>query len=188
VLDLSKVEAGKLVLHSETLTSSSIIEQVMPNVDPLAKKNHNELIVHAPQDYVFLADRTRFCQVLLNLLSNACKFTEGGTVTIEVYPDAKGKKWLCWSVSDTGIGIPKESYNKLFRPFSQVDSSRARKHEGTGLGLTISQHFCELMGGRIEFTSELGKGSRFVIFIPAAKDADNEELEDVHSRVSAIAE
>ncbi len=189
VLDLSKVEAGKLVLHSEPLTSSSIIQQVMPTVDPLARKNRNKLVVRAPKDYVFLGDRTRFCQVLLNLLSNACKFTEDGTVTVEVCAEpTNGRRWICWNVTDTGIGIPKESYNRLFRPFSQVDSSMARRHEGTGLGLTISQHFCELMGGRIEFSSEVGKGSRFTIFVPAAQDARHEEPASEPSPVGAAVE
>ncbi len=184
VLDLSKVEAGKLVLHLEPLSSSSIVNSVISTVDPLAKKNGNALVVRAPQDCKFIGDRTRFSQVLLNLLSNACKFTQSGTITLEVRPQSAGTRtWLCWTVTDTGIGIAKESYDKLFQPFSQVDGSFTRRHEGTGLGLAISKHFCEKMGGRIEFSSEVGKGSRFSVFVPMV--AHSPARESVETPVGA---
>jgi signal transduction histidine kinase len=182
VLDLSKVESGKMVLHSEALTVFSIINAVMATVDPLAKKKGNTLIVAAPKDWAFQGDRTRFCQVLLNLLSNACKFTEGGTVTLEVYRKvADGKNCLCWSVTDTGIGIAVEDHDKLFQPFSQVDSSSTRQHEGTGLGLAISKHFCERMGGTVDFSSELGRGSQFTILMPMVMELS--EMEPLNSPV-----
>jgi len=171
VLDLSKVESGKMTFNLEPLSVSSILAFITPTVEVLAKNKRNRLTVHSEGDYTFVADRTRFCQVLLNLLSNACKFTEDGTIKLEVYAKTADRKtWLYWSIIDTGIGIAKENYDKLFKSFSQVDSSVTRRHEGTGLGLAISKTFCERMGGTISVTSELGKGSQFTVTIPAAAE------------------
>jgi signal transduction histidine kinase len=156
-----------MTFRLEALSVSSILESVIPTTEPLAKLKHNTLVVQAGEDYTFVADRTRFCQVLLNLLSNACKFTDRGSVTLEVSRKViDDQAWACWSVTDTGIGIAQESYDKLFRSFSQVDSSATRKHEGTGLGLAISKTFCERMGGTIGFSSEPGKGSQFTVLMP----------------------
>jgi signal transduction histidine kinase len=147
------------------------LESVCPTAELLAKSKRNAFIVRVAEDCTFIADRRRFSQVLLNLLSNACKFTENGTVTLEVYPKvAEDKAWVCWTVTDTGIGIAKENYDKLFKSFSQVDSSATRRHDGTGLGLAISKTFCEKMGGTIGFSSEPGKGSQFTVYIPMVSD------------------
>jgi signal transduction histidine kinase len=181
VLDLSKVESGKMTFNLEPLSASSILAFITPTVEVLAKKKRNRLVVQPVKDYTFVADRTRFCQVLLNLLSNACKFTEDGTITLEVHSKTDDQKtWVCWSVTDTGIGVARENYDKLFKSFSQVDSSATRRHEGTGLGLAISKTFCERMGGTIRFSSELGKGSQFTVFIPAA--ADRQERQERKTR------
>jgi signal transduction histidine kinase len=144
-----------------------MLRSIVPAAEVLAKKNRNTFIVRPAEDYTFWADQTRFCQVLTNLVSNALKFTKDGTVILEVCRQSSGgKDWLHWSVMDTGIGIAKEDHGKLFQPFTQVDGSATRRHEGTGLGLTISKRFCEMMGASIEFSSEVGKGSRFTILIP----------------------
>jgi signal transduction histidine kinase len=178
VLDLSKVESGKMTFNAEPLSVSSILKFIAPTAEVLAKNKKNRLIVRSEEDSKFTADRTRFCQVLLNLISNACKFTENGTITLEVSSKITDQRmWVCWSVTDTGIGIAKENYDKLFKSFSQVDSSATRRHEGTGLGLAISKTFCEKMGGSIEFSSELGKGSQFRVLIPAANDAQDKKRE-----------
>jgi signal transduction histidine kinase len=180
VLDLSKVESGKMAFSLEPVSVSSILESLSPTAEFLAKAKHNSFIVQVTENYTFLADRTRFFQVLLNLISNACKFTEDGTVTLKIYSKLAGDQaWICWSVTDTGIGIAKENYDKLFRSFSQVDSSATRRHDGTGLGLAISKNFCEKMGGTIEFSSEPGKGSRFIVHIPVAFETPAAELGDV---------
>ena len=171
VLDLSKVESGKMVFRLEPLSVSSIVESVSPTAELLAKNKRNTFIVRVAEDSTFLADRTRFSQILLNLLSNACKFTEDGTITLEVCSKLAGDKaWVCWAVTDTGIGIAKENYDKLFKSFSQVDSSATRRHDGTGLGLAISKTFCEKMGGTIGFSSEPGRGSQFTVLIPVVSD------------------
>lgn len=168
ILDLSKVESGKMEFQMVSLSVKSIVESIKPTAEMLAKKNRNTFIVRSAEDCAFSGDRTRFNQVLLNLLSNAFKFTQDGTVTLEVGRESReGQPWLRWTVSDTGIGIAKEHHDKLFKPFSQVDASATRRHEGTGLGLAISQSFCEKMGGRIEFSSEPGRGSQFTIVVPA---------------------
>lgn len=179
VLDLSKVESGRMTFNLEFLSVSSILAFITPTVEVLAKSKRNRFVVRSEEDYRFVADRTRFCQVLLNLLSNACKFTENGTITLDVHSKAANEKTrICWSVTDTGIGIAKENYDKLFKSFSQVDSSATRRHEGTGLGLAISKTFCERMGGTIEFSSELGKGSQFRVLIPAAPEKQQETLRE----------
>jgi signal transduction histidine kinase len=114
------------------------------------------------------ADSTKVRQVLLNLLSNATKFTEHGTITLTVEREMiGGMDWLRFGVSDTGIGIARDKIQELFREFTQGDDSPTRKYGGTGLGLTISRHYCELMGGRITVASEPGVGSTFVVYLPA---------------------
>jgi signal transduction histidine kinase len=118
-------------------------------------------------------DVTKFRQCLLNLLSNACKFTEGGIVRLRVEERVRdGAIWSCWEVSDTGIGIAEDDKAKLFQAFSQVDSSATRRHGGTGLGLAISQRLTRMMGGWIEFETKLGKGSTFTIYLPRVAEGE----------------
>lgn len=169
ILDFSKIEAGKLEVVSESIAVQSILTEVAATAEPLARKNGNCLVVKpaAPGAGV-RADPLRLRQCLFNLLSNACKFTEQGTIALEVEQRSiDGADWIDWVVRDTGVGIPQQQIGKLFQAFSQVDSSFTRRHGGTGLGLVISQRLCELMGGRILVESDPGAGSTFTLRLPA---------------------
>ena len=168
VLDLSKIEAGKMELHPESFSISQMLDDAVNTIEPLAEKNGNTLVVNADRQGTMYADMMKFRQSLFNLLSNACKFTEKGIVTLKVAPETiNGKEWIKWHVTDTGIGIASDKMQKLFQAFSQGDSSATRKFGGTGLGLAISQKFCRLMGGQITVESEVGIGSTFTIQLPA---------------------
>jgi CheY-like chemotaxis protein len=150
-----------------------MIRDVVTTIQPLAQKNANRLEVHCPDDLGGMrADVTKVRQSLFNLLSNACKFTEGGTVRLEVAREGRDGGWLTFRVSDTGIGMTPEHLGKLFKPFSQADPSATRRFGGTGLGLAITRHFCEAMGGDIEVESEPGVGSAFTIRLPAGGEAE----------------
>src|SRR5438132_614519 len=168
VLDLSKIESGKLELVLETFDVQAMIRDVVTTIQPLAEKNANRLQVHCPDDAGSMhTDLTKVRQSLFNLLSNACKFTEGGTVHLEVAREEQDRSWLTFRVTDTGIGMTPEHLSKLFQPFSQVDPSATRRFGGTGLGLAITRHFCEAMGGDITVESKPGDGSTFTIGLPA---------------------
>ncbi|MGA2133725.1 MAG: response regulator [Bryobacteraceae bacterium] len=168
VLDLSKVEAGKTEISWEDASVARILDEAAGAMAPLARKNNNQLVVSCEPDLPAMhVDVIKFRQSLYNLIANACKFTENGTVSVDVAPvNADGADWIEWRVRDTGIGIPADQIGKLFRPFTQVDASTSRKYGGTGLGLAISQRFCTLMGGAIRVASEPGKGSTFTIRLP----------------------
>ena len=164
VLDISKIEAGKMDLYIESFSLDQTIEEVQAVADPLAKKNSNHLVIEKQQELgTIRADATKVRQCLLNLLSNACKFTSNGVVRLEA---VKADGWITFEVSDTGIGMTKEQMGKLFRAFQQADSSTTRKFGGTGLGLVISRRFCQLMNGDITVRSEPGKGTVFTMRIP----------------------
>jgi signal transduction histidine kinase/CheY-like chemotaxis protein len=169
ILDLSKIEAGKIELYLESFDLSALVGEMESTIKPLAAKNENALIVHAdPELGTMYADLTKVRQSLLNLLSNACKFTKAGNVTLEVVRSREdGREWINFSVKDSGIGITKEQMNKLFQPFSQADASTTREFGGTGLGLVITKKFCEMMGGTMGVSSVRGEGSTFVIKLPA---------------------
>lgn len=169
ILDLSKVEAHKLELYLENFEVAPLVQDVATTIKPLAEKNANTLEVHAAGNLgAIRADMTRVRQVLFNLLSNACKFTEKGTVSLDVTRQrVDSRDWLTFSVHDTGIGMTPEQLAKLFQPFTQADSSTTRKYGGTGLGLAITKRFCEMMGGDIVVHSEVGKGSTFTFRLPA---------------------
>jgi PAS domain S-box-containing protein len=168
VLDLARIESGKLELHPETFDLEAMVRDVVATIQPLAQKNANALEVHCPDGIGTMhADPTKVRQSLFNLLSNACKFTEGGTVRLEVGRDAADGDRFVFRVSDTGIGMTPEHLGKLFKPFSQVDPSATRRFGGSGLGLAITRHFCEAMGGDIGVESEPGVGSTFTIRLPA---------------------
>jgi signal transduction histidine kinase len=174
VLDISKIEAGRMEAHLEPTPLAQLISEAAETVAPLAEQNRNRLTVQAGADLgVAMVDAVKFRQSLLNLLSNACKFTHEGEVRLlaERHRESGGD-WIRCRVEDSGIGIAPESMSKLFQPFSQVDSSATRKYGGTGLGLAISQRFCQMMGGRITVESKPGHGSAFTIHIPAANAAD----------------
>ncbi len=168
VLDMSKIEAGRCELRPEPAQISELVAEVANTIEPLARKNGNRFVVDtAPSAGTVVVDAVKFRQSLLNLLSNACKFTENGQVTLQVDRcETAGRQWVRWRVKDTGIGISRENQEKLFRPFTQVDSSATRKYGGTGLGLAISQRFCQMMGGHITVESARGQGSTFTIHVP----------------------
>ena len=169
ILDLSKIEAGKMDLYLETFDLANMLRDVETTVQLLVEKNANTLVVHQHDNLgAMRADLTKVRQNLFNLLSNACKFTQRGTITLEVTRDAvDGLEWVTFRVSDTGIGMTPEQMAKLFQPFAQADASTTRQYGGTGLGLAITKHFCQMMGGDITVESELGKGSTFNIKLPA---------------------
>ncbi len=169
VLDLSKIEAGKMELYLETFDVASMINDVAATVEPLIQKNENRLELNVPEGLGEMhADLTKLRQVLFNLLSNAAKFTHRGTVSLEARREMgpSGERFYL-KISDTGIGMTDRQLEKLFQPFTQADASTTRKYGGTGLGLTISKRFCEMMGGEIVVQSEAGKGSAFTVELPA---------------------
>jgi adenylate cyclase len=169
VLDLSKIEAGKLDLNLETVKIPRLIDEVVGTARGLAEQNKNRLIVECPPDIApLLVDPLRLRQILLNLLGNACKFTKGGEVSLRVSPHSiEGREWVDFAVADTGIGMTPEQMNKLFEEFVQADQTTARNYGGTGLGLAITRKLCRMMGGDTLVTSEIGKGSTFVARLPA---------------------
>ncbi len=187
ILDLSRIEAGEMTVHLEITSVSSLLSEVLPTAEILAKRNNN--VLHPGQavwEGMLRVDPTRFRQCLLNLISNSCKFTENGVITIDVHPqDRDGEPWVLWSICDTGPGISAEGLKRLFQTFSQVDSSSTRKHGGSGLGLAISQQLCQAMGGHITVVSEPGAGSTFTIHIPAYTGSLDEMEEQQLSNASA---
>jgi PAS domain S-box-containing protein len=171
VLDLSKIEAGKMELTPETFDVKATIDEVATTVRPLVERNANELVVRRDGELGDMySDLTRTRQVLLNLLSNAAKFTENGTITLTAQRTQgnDGGEVVVFSVSDTGIGMTPEQAAKLFEPFSQAEATTANKYGGTGLGLAISRSFCRMMGGEVSLESEAGVGSTFTVRLPTA--------------------
>jgi signal transduction histidine kinase/CheY-like chemotaxis protein len=168
ILDLSKIEAGKMDLFFETFDVPTIIRDVVATIRPLIEKNANTLQVDCADDLGDMhADLTKVRQALFNLLSNASKFTKEGTIKLEVMQEAvNGNPWIRFRVSDTGIGMTPEQMGKLFQAFSQADASTMRDYGGTGLGLAISRKFCQMMGGDITVESIFGQGSTFTIQLP----------------------
>jgi signal transduction histidine kinase len=172
VLDLSKIEAGKLELNVEAIDLARLIDEVIGTAGQLAEKNQNRLIVEAPGNVGALAvDSMRLKQILLNLLSNACKFTKEGEVTLRVRKVADGRDWIELAVSDTGIGMTAEQQAKLFQDFTQADSLTAGRYGGTGLGLAISRKLARMMGGDVTVTSEPARGSVFTVRLPSGVDS-----------------
>ncbi len=169
VLDLSKIESGKMELFLESIDVPTLIQEVVTTIQPLAEKNSNELQVNCPSDIGAMhADATKVRQSLFNLLSNACKFTERGTVRLKVCREpGPGADWIVFEVADTGIGIPPEQMGKLFEAFFQASPAAKQKFGGTGLGLVIMRRFCQLMGGEIDVASKPDRGSTFTIRLPA---------------------
>jgi CheY-like chemotaxis protein len=170
LLDLSKIEAGKMELYLETFEVSGLVEEVRATIAPLIEKNRNVLRVSCPPEVGSMrADVTRVRQVLFNLLSNASKFTEEGQVSLEVDRDGEpGDDWITFKVTDSGIGMSEEQLGKLFQAFTQADASTSRKYGGTGLGLVICRRFCQMMGGDVTVHSRLGEGSTFTVRLPSA--------------------
>ncbi|PYJ61906.1 MAG: hypothetical protein DME24_05445 [Verrucomicrobia bacterium] len=169
VLDISKIEAGKMDLFLETIDVPAMIEEVVSTIKPLVQKNGNALKVECEENLgPMRADATKVRQGLFNLLSNACKFTDKGTITLQVERQrGTGVGHFVFRVSDTGIGMTQNQMDKLFKAFTQADASTTRKYGGSGLGLAITRHFCQMMGGDVSVESEPGKGSTFTIKVPA---------------------
>jgi len=168
ILDLSKIEAGRMELNLSSFALPPLIDEVVKTIEPLAAKNGNQIVVQRdPTIGTMHADQMRLRQALLNLMSNANKFTEKGAVTIAAHQkEENGRDWITLSVTDTGIGMTAEQMGKLFQEFSQASSKTASKYGGTGLGLVISRRFCQMMGGDITVASEPGKGSVFTVRLP----------------------
>jgi signal transduction histidine kinase len=185
VLDMSKIEAGKMGLFIETFDVAKLVDEVIVTARPLVEQKGNKLVLETdPQLGVLKGDVTKLKQVLLNLLSNASKFTENGTVMVEAFTEHRSDftSWMTFRVTDTGIGMTPAQVGKLFQAFTQADASTNRKYGGTGLGLVISRRFCQMMGGDVTVESTVGKGTRFIVKLPS--DVSNQEGEA--SRIYAI--
>ncbi len=167
ILDLSKIEAGRMSVILEPIPVAELVRDVKTNIDPLAAKNGNELVVKVGNVSVVRGDPMQLRQVLINLLGNACKFTENGTIELEVAGDPKSDFYVAFHVRDTGIGMSEAQVERLFQEYVQADRSIQAKYGGTGLGLTISKRFIEMMGGELKATSTLGKGSVFTVLVPS---------------------
>ncbi|MEG4067987.1 response regulator [Microcoleus sp. Pol11C2] len=186
ILDISKIEAGRMDLYLETFDIHTLIESAVATARPLVEKNGNTLEVYCPDNLDTMhADMTKVRQVLLNLLSNAAKFTQNGRIAIGVERIKNeqlkminqeessqilisNSEFLSFRVADTGIGMTQEQLERVFQPFTQADASTTREYGGTGLGLAISQRFCQMMGGSIEVSSTLGAGTTFTVLLPKA--------------------
>ena len=168
ILDLSKIEAGKMDLYLETFQVDVVVADVVTTIKPLARKNGNALELNVDERVgTMRADLTKVRQSLFNLLSNASKFTQNGQITLGVTREAEaGADWIVFKVSDTGIGMTQEQLSMLFQAFTQAHTSTSRSFGGTGLGLVITRQFCELMGGDVSVASEFGKGTTFTIRLP----------------------
>ncbi|MBE9563490.1 MAG: hybrid sensor histidine kinase/response regulator, partial [Proteobacteria bacterium] len=164
VLDLSKIEAGKMDIFLETFSLDTMINEVIYTVQPLVKKKHNTLnIICEGGSGNIHTDLTKLRQMLLNLISNAAKFTEKGNITLEV---KRNGEWITFRVIDNGIGMNVEQQENLFKPFTQGDSSMTRRYGGTGLGLAITRKFAKMVGGKLWVESEFGYGSTFILSLP----------------------
>ncbi len=171
VLDLSKIEAGKLELNPQTVQLSPLIDEVIGTARPLAEQNKNRLVVECQEKLgPITTDSMRLRQILLNLLSNACKFTKEGDVTLRARRVGNGQGWFEFAVSDTGIGMTAEQQAKLFEEFSQAEATTAQRFGGTGLGLAITRKLARMMGGDVTVASEPGKGSIFTVRLPTGAD------------------
>ncbi len=181
ILDLSKIEAGRVTLDLDWFDVNELIDSGLTSIQPLVKKNNNVLTVErAETSGKMWTDAVKVRQALLNLLSNACKFTENGQVILHVNRQVQPKgDWLEFSVSDTGIGMTPEQMSNLFQPFTQADSSTTRKYGGTGLGLVITQRFCQMLGGEVRVRSEYGRGSTFTIRLPAVTPESKTEVSNL---------
>ena len=168
VLDLAKIESGKMDIYLETFEIPAMVNDVVSTIDTLVKKNDNQLRVEVDESIGEMrADITKVRQALFNLLSNAAKFTHEGVITLLVRSEQEnGVDWVRMSVSDSGIGIPPEKIDQVFDEFSQADETTTRDYGGTGLGLPISRRFCQMMGGDITVESSIGAGSTFMIRLP----------------------
>jgi len=183
ILDLSKIEAGRMDVYLEHVFLTRLVDEVKTIVEPMVKKNGNRLVVACPPDIGSLhTDLTKLKQSIINLLSNAAKFTKEGTVTLRLSREMRdGAPWVKFEVADSGIGMTEEQMARLFQAFTQADSSTTRNFGGTGLGLTITKHFCAMLGGSIDVKSAPGQGSTFTIALPdhAPKAAAQDDAAEI---------
>jgi PAS domain S-box-containing protein len=200
ILDISKIEAGKMDLYLEAFSLSHLVYEVETTIQPLVEKNNNRLQINCdPHIGTMYADLTKVRQALLNLLSNAAKFTEKGTITLTVTRDYRNglsasnleaksgaiaatsdpDSWIVFQVQDTGIGMTLDQLETVFQAFTQADASTTRKYGGTGLGLAITRHFCRMMGGDITVNSRIGEGSTFTIYLPT--QVHDRQSETIHA-------
>jgi hypothetical protein len=180
VLDLSKIEAGKMDLHVEHFDVGGLLRDIESTVRPLARKNANELSVHVEPGLRLSSDVTKARQILFNLLSNACKFTSGGEVDVTVERTRHdGRPAVYFEVRDTGIGMSDEELEHVFGAFRQADSSTTREYGGTGLGLAITQHFAHMLGGTITVSSVEGQGTTFEVTLPSLEEDEDVEVEAI---------
>ncbi|WP_455201472.1 sensor histidine kinase [Kaarinaea lacus] len=169
ILDLSKIEAGKMEFYIEPVDIKKVILDTVDTIDSLIKRKNNTLVLNMQRQLgIMQTDLTKLRQVLYNLLSNASKFTENGTITLTIDQYfVQNQNWISFVVEDSGIGMTDEQCSRIFSAFAQADNSTTRRYGGTGLGLAISQTFCQMMGGGISVKSNLGKGSTFYVNLPA---------------------
>ena len=155
-------------LYLEKFDLIDTVEDVVKNIQPLVGKNSNDLNLNFVENLgTMYADLTKVRQILFNILSNACKFTDHGSITLDAFFEKNdGKRWVCFQVTDTGIGMTPEQQKKLFHVFSQAEASMMKRYGGTGLGLALSKRYCKLMGGKISVKSEYGVGTTFTIRLP----------------------
>ena len=167
ILDLSKIEAGRMTVYLEECDIASLMSDIAATVEPLITRNRNRFVQDISPDLkTVFTDHQKVRQTLFNLLSNASKFTEDGTITIRVCRDPGDESRACFVVSDTGIGMTSEQMERIFHEFAQAEESTSRKYGGTGLGLTLCRKFASLLGGEILVESEPAKGSSFTLFLP----------------------
>jgi len=169
ILDLAKIEAGRMDLHLKPVNIKNLVNETLDTVRPMAQANSNELNVNFGKLSPTLnIDRQKLMQIFLNLLSNACKFTKSGSISFDINND---NNFLYFCVSDTGVGIPESKLKYIFEQFTQVDASQTRQFEGTGLGMAITQNFCQLMGGNLNVESQLNQGSSFSVKLPLKENS-----------------
>jgi len=188
ILDLSKIEAGRMEMYLELFSIPHMVAEVGDTAKPLINKNHNQFEVVVADDIgEMTADLTKVRQTLFNLLSNAAKFTENGTITLSVTNEVDDDNdWLYFAVTDTGIGMDTQQMQEVFKEFTQADVSTTRKYGGTGLGLTISRRFCQMMGGDIRVESEVNVGTTFTIVLPRTVLDEQTETETEHKQSPAM--
>ena len=186
VLDLSKIEAGKMTVSNEKFDVRALVDSVVNIIKPIAENNGNKLEVNYHLGVKnMVSDDTKLKQVLMNILSNASKFTHDGVISLEVASNVDdGIRWFTFKVEDSGIGIAPEKLDQIFDPFEQVDDSNTRHYEGTGLGLSITKSFCEMLSGSVSLFSELGKGTTCIVRLPdqpQALDVSSDPNSDYNS-------
>ncbi|MFW5968870.1 MAG: PAS domain-containing sensor histidine kinase, partial [Persicimonas sp.] len=193
VLDLSKVEAGKMDVHFETIDPGQLVEEVLVTLEPLIEQGNNTVEFSDAYGGTIATDRTKLKQVLVNLVGNAAKFTEEGQIEVSLVEATVAEgNGVRLDVSDTGVGMPEDELERLFEPFTQADESTTRQYGGTGLGLTICRRFCDMLGGEIEAESIEGEGTTFSVYLPQEQPeatlSDSESLDSSLTLPSASKE